>query len=540
MNTRLLLITCLFFLSSCGDFFGQKGIVFFGDSANPEEPEIVNGQTKLQSFVFNRNSTKINTCKTSIKAVKPLSRIRSAQYLSTLKVVFGKDSVNNSIEELPKNALRDGDEFLKAIINNVEKLANNLAEELINNNTLFNCRGLKLLNMNCMDQILSKFNETVLITPLKNNRKLDDIKNKLNNNEAKSALSTFLQALLLHPNFLYSLENDSSRLDEKEYKARLSQFLFGVSSHQFIGDDKQYLKSASNDRANISALLDDSAFSNQFIENYLFNWMNLSKLEQGIKSHSTISNSLFNSFKTETRLFLRYSIENNLSIHDLIGSDLTFLNEELATHYNVSGNFDNRFQQYSYPSSSKRTGGLLTQGLFLSINANEKTTDPVFRGHWIMDHLLCRKIGSPPATFDFPKFDGASTSKKEIIIAQRGQKNTSCYGCHSALDPAGFVLENFDSTGKQRNEISGFSIDLSSELNGKQFSDLDEFLTIMKNTPEYPKCFIRKMFEFSLKRPLKKSEECLIDNVYNKTEEAGFRIKDIVSEIATQSHIRKK
>ena len=41
--------------------------------------------------------------------------------------------------------------------------------------------------------------------------------------------------------------------------------------------------------------------------------------------------------RTETEMFFRHVLDNNLPLSEFLGADYTFLNRELATHYGIEG-----------------------------------------------------------------------------------------------------------------------------------------------------------------------------------------------------------
>ena len=76
---------------------------------------------------------------------------------------------------------------------------------------------------------------------------------------------------------------------------------------------------------------------------------------------------------------------------NLLDSDYSFLNGELAQHYGVEGVVGEEFRKVAFQPQHHR-GGLLGQGSVLTLTANGIETSPVVRGVWVMENIL----GTPP------------------------------------------------------------------------------------------------------------------------------------------------
>ena len=90
-------------------------------------------------------------------------------------------------------------------------------------------------------------------------------------------------------------------------------------------------------------------------------------------------------------MFFTELIKENLSLTNLVDSDLTFVNRRLAEHYGVPNIVGQQFRQIELPDDSQR-GRVLTQAAILKATANGTVTSPITRGNFVLSNLL----GTPP------------------------------------------------------------------------------------------------------------------------------------------------
>ncbi len=108
----------------------------------------------------------------------------------------------------------------------------------------------------------------------------------------------------------------------------------------------------------------------------------------------------------------------------IVDSDFSYLNERLATHYQVPGVSGAEMRMVKLPKNSVR-GGLVTQASVLKVTANGTTTSPVIRGSWIAERVLGVRIAPPPSvpavspTFAAQLPLGNSSSDIELTRAAR-------------------------------------------------------------------------------------------------------------------------
>ncbi|HEX4999802.1 MAG TPA: DUF1592 domain-containing protein [Terriglobia bacterium] len=295
----------------------------------------------------------------------------------------------------------------------------------------------------------------------------------------ESGVQLALERLLVSPQFLFRIEREPAgaapgvafRVSDIELASRLSFFIWSS-----IPDD-ELLETAIRgelknpevlERQTRRMLADPRAES--LITNFAAQWLFLGDL--GVKQPDPLSfrhfdESLRRAMTRETELFLDSVLRSNGSVLRLVDADYTFLNERLAEHYGIPNVKGSDFRRVTLPAGSPRAG-LLGQGSILTLTSYPTRTSPVLRGKYVLENLLAAPPPPPPpnvpALNTAGEKHGESLTLRDAMIQHR--RNPSCAGCHAAMDPIGFAMENFDAVGRWRDRDSGKAIDTSGVLPG--------------------------------------------------------------------------
>jgi hypothetical protein len=151
----------------------------------------------------------------------------------------------------------------------------------------------------------------------------------------------------------------------------------------------------------------------------------------------------------ETELFLDDQLRADRGIAELLTSDSTFLNEQLARHYGISGVYGSHFRRVTLADENR--WGLLGKASVLAVTSYPTRTSPTIRGKWLLENILAAPVPPPPpnanTNLDESKL-GKTTTVREMLEQHRA--NPVCASCHARMDPIGFSLENFDAVGQWR------------------------------------------------------------------------------------------
>jgi hypothetical protein len=194
-------------------------------------------------------------------------------------------------------------------------------------------------------------------------------------------------------------------------------------------------------------------------------------------------------------------------------------------------------------ASDPRYGGVITNAAMLSMTSGPKRTHPIARGAWIIEVIF--NDPPPPPPNDIPPLNEDDSSKdltiREKFAAHR--KNPSCAGCHARIDPLGFAMENFDITGRWRDQYeNNKGVDASGILLKKHpFEGVVGFkASLVKETPRFARAFTSHLLRFALARELGPADSITIDAILDKTSKEEFKLRSLIREVALRTSASRK
>ena len=286
-----------------------------------------------------------------------------------------------------------------------------------------------------------------------------------------------LERLLISPDFLFRIEADPAdltpgaayRLSDVELASRLSFFLWSS-----IPDDELLdlaiggkLREPSVLERQVRRMLSDPRARAALVDNFFGQWLQTRNVWLLTPDANTkfpwFDDNLRTAFVRETELFLDDQLRADRPIADLLTANDTFLNEQLARHYGISGVYGSHFRRVTLADENR--WGLLGKASVLAVTSYPTRTSPTIRGKWLLENILAAPVPPPPpnvdTTLDEGKF-GKSATVREMLEQHRS--NPVCASCHARMDPLGFSLENFDAVGQWRTTDGEAAIDASGVL----------------------------------------------------------------------------
>lgn len=312
-------------------------------------------------------------------------------------------------------------------------------------------------------------------------------------------------------------------------------------------------------RSQIHRMLADKQ-SDRMTESFCHQWLNLrswNKVSPSLKLYPKYDDLLHHYLPLETQMYLAHLIRDNMPVGHLIDSNYTFLNQRLAQHYGIDGVTGQHLRKTSFGSEVPR-GGLLTMGSVLKITTDGFDTSPILRGAWVSKNIVGMPISPPPETVKAiePEHGTAAKTLREQI--EQHKNNATCYACHKSIDPYGFALENFDSTGQWREKYrvekphrstfefrlegyfrEGGEVDSSGEISDRHFDDafgLKKLLLSDHRRVGYN--FAKKFFEYvNGYAPDLTQRLALLGMIDEKPDRC--RMKDVVTNVLVYSLLEK-
>lgn len=370
-------------------------------------------------------------------------------------------------------------------------------------------------DVNCAKQVLSSFGARAWRRPL-TTAEVDELATfvdvaKAQGDGIDQGIQLALRAILLNAKFIFRVEQDqpdkgeaSYDLSQYELASRLSYFLwssmpdarlFELARDGKLNDDEVL-------RAEVKRMLADDR-AKALVDNFATQWLYIDAVLDSNPDYELFpmfKPSLAQAMRMETYMFVSDWMQSDAQLAELLTANYTYLNGELAQHYQIGGVEGADFKRVEYQDADNRRG-LLTHGSILTARSYPNRTSPVLRGVWVLEQLLCSEPPPPPADVEGLKENGVdpNATLRERLEAHRS--DPSCIGCHQTMDPIGFGLENYDAVGNWRTMEKGQPIDSLGELpDGRSFSNAKELSGVLANDPKLNECMTEKMMTYALGR----------------------------------------
>jgi hypothetical protein len=352
-----------------------------------------------------------------------------------------------------------------------------------------------------------------------------------------------LERLLVSPQFLFRIEREPANVARNtafpvsnlELASRLSFFIWSS-----IPDD-ELLDAAVNGTLKNPAVLEKQVRrmladprSESLVSNFAAQWLFLGDValkEPDPLLFRHFDDSLRGSMVRETDLFLNSVLRSDQSVLRLLDADYTFLNERLAEHYGISNVKGSDFRRVMLPAGSPR-GGLLGHGSILTLTSYPTRTSPVLRGKYVLENLLASPPPPPPA--DVPALSTAGEKRGESLTLRdamvQHRANPACSGCHSAMDPIGFSMENFDAVGRWRERDAGKTIDSSGVLpGGIAFDGVAGLKKVLLSQPDlFVGAFTEKLMMYAVGRNVQYYDLPAVRKIVRDSQKEGFTFASLV------------
>ncbi len=258
------------------------------------------------------------------------------------------------------------------------------------------------------------------------------------------------------------------------------------------------------------------------------------------------SGDLRSAMRREAEMLFRHLLQEDRSVLELISNNKTFLNEDLAKHYDIPGVDGDDMRLVDLPPDSPR-GGVLTMGTVLAVTSNPTRTSPVKRGLFILDNIL--GTPPPPAPPNIPSLeasekssDGRELSMREALALH--SESALCSSCHNRMDPLGFAFENFNAMGLWREKDRGEPLPPASGklVTGEAFADVRALkqLIVTSRRADYYRCLTEKMLTYAIGRGPQPCDIQAVDTIVNQLEAADGRFSTLIMGIVESPPFQKR
>jgi mono/diheme cytochrome c family protein len=341
------------------------------------------------------------------------------------------------------------------------------------------------------------------------------------------AVRALLTRILVSPAFLYRLEAPMRSTSLQPVPAwdlanRLSYFLWASMPDAELrrAASAGELANPQSIRKQVKRMLADPKARRMATE-FFGQWLGFYRFDQ----HRGVDTTRFPEFTDEVKqgmyeeaiAFFEHLIRQDRPVKEIFSADYTFLNKALAQHYGISSKFPDDQMEMAANTVQHQRGGALRLGAVLTATSAPLRTSPVKRGDWVLRRVLGTPTPPPPP--DAGSIPGDEKAFGGMTLAEKlkaHQRNATCAGCHSRIDPLGFPLEKFDAVGRVRQTYAdGKPVqDQSETADHRSIAGVDGLLAYLQTQQDQVlKNLSDKLLGYALGRTVRIGDQPLVEKL---------------------------
>lgn len=487
--------------------------------------------TYIQTLWVSELTCNINDTPVSYGA-RQLKLLTKSEYQNSVQDLVGIDfEVQNNLSE---------DSKLGFFTNNTHSAMSasrysnflSVAEEIADwssENSYAPALSCSAINNDCVDQLVDELAPKIFrraLTEEERNLYFEIANGDYTDGDIVEGMKLALEGMLSSPQFLYRHElgesnASNSGIDSDAFELtsyEMATFL----AYTYTGStpDDTLLAAAARDELRDEATIIAQAErliieSEEKMSDFVGSWLGTKDLALANKDENIWPgfSMLVDSMQQEldkTFSYVMLTPEENFS--SLYTGGFTFLNQELADHYGISGSFGDSLEKVD----TEDRGGILANGAFMARWGEAVESAPVIRSVRVRRRMLCQDQPDPPAgTFAAREQklaelsevlqDPSTTNRTKYHLLTEDAPCTNCHTQH--INPLGFGMEDFDSVGRVRsNDLNGNLIDSMGELFAPdRYSNIEESIPfvgtqglgeVLATLPSAQACLPKQMFRY--------------------------------------------
>jgi hypothetical protein len=378
----------------------------------------------------------------------------------------------------------------------------------------------------------------------------------------RTGVEAVLAAMLSAPEFIYLVDagpagaapGDVVPVDGHALASRLSYFLWDSTPDERLLDaaESGALATDADIEREVWRMLDDPR-ARDAVRRFIYEWSFIGDLPEARKAgdayawyDAQLAADLETSF---VGMLERVFWGAEPTLPNWLGSQAMLVNARIAEAYGLPEVAGDELVETELDPTERR--GLLTHPAFLALAAKPSRGDPIHRGLFVREQLLCQSLPPPPLQdengdpIDFnvaPPEPGVSNRER---FAQH-TKSALCSGCHTLIDPIGFGFENYDAAGRFRTvDENGNPIDASGEVNAG--GDLDgafegavALVERVVASETVAECMAVQWFRFALGRKETEQDVCSNAKTLRRFLDSDRNLEELLVALATSDAFRHR
>ena len=382
------------------------------------------------------------------------------------------------------------------------------------------------------------------------------------------SLRAAFQATLMSGEFRFfsSPTDEDSVVAQLAFASRLSFMLVGSLPDDELRElacEERLLDPKMLD-SQVDRLLEDQR-CDLFFRPFVTQWLNMNQpitlsMTHFKKQDFRFGRHLKNSMKNETIEYVKRVFVDNRPAYELIDSDWTMMNDILAVHYGYPSMDGARLRKVAIvpTKDDPRGGGIIGHAGIQSMLCWMGDNWVIYRGAWALNHIL--DDPPPPPPLEVPELlpsDKKNHGRTFRELLAQHQQDENCSVCHRKIDPLGFAFQNFDLSGRWRNQESEryhrYELDGKIEWRGEgatrpvdtigrlprgeRFESYDEFkrLVVKEYMEQVVAGLLKKLTLYGTGRKPDAADIMTIRDIIKEHSKNDFRMRDVLKSLIRSS-----
>lgn len=360
-----------------------------------------------------------------------------------------------------------------------------------------------------------------------------------------------LQAMLMSPDFLYhstTSPEDAPGTDvvaqDFELAAHLAFFFWNGAPDETLLQAAQRgeLRTADQVEMHARRMLEDPR-AERGILRFFTEWLDFDRLagisRVGVDGYEPALNA---DLQRSLEAFIRHAAIEVGTVDALYSSNIIFVNARLARLYGIEGVFGDAMVAVEMSDAERH--GLLTQPALMTLFSRTDHTDPIHRGLFVLNNVLCEQIGRPTRPVpELPRIEGHQTNRERFALHTA---NAECQSCHARIDPVGFTFEHYDPLGRFLHiESNGASIDATATIVAPtdiagHVENARELAERVSHSTRARTCMAQHVMTYALQRPLSEGDRCTATALGQTLARTGGDFRELMISIAMSDAFRTR
>jgi hypothetical protein len=375
---------------------------------------------------------------------------------------------------------------------------------------------------------------------------------------------TLLYAFLVSPSFLTRWEvNEVAgpaaglyQLSSHEVASRLSYMLWGAPPDDMLAAaaDNNQLTTQAQILAQAQRMVQSPKARGKVSAFHRFYMLMGTNTRWDNTNHDTAIFPAFNkgivaTLQAETeRFFDEMVFTKNATFQDLVTSPVAFVNSQTAPLYGLSASGFTATDFKETMLSPTQRPGFLTRLGFLNAYSAYNRTSPILRGAFIMKQILGARIGSPPpgaeATMLPPASTDLNTNRKQVDEQTKAAECSACH--HTYINPAGFLMENFDAAGSWQTTERGTTVPIDTVvdmvLDGAKVrvNNVSEMMAKIAASPMAQQRYAERLTSYAYEREGDVLDSCTVAELATKMAAGGYPVRNLFTDLTQTTQFRTR